>query len=167
MRHDNSILGGLRDGGSIGRRSFTREAPDSCGNIPGEDLELVARYCWETSLNLEAVRFMLDCGFPVDYPERSHGYSPLHNAAWAGAFELVELLLKRGHPPGIRDPQHQGTPLNWAIHCCVHERRHPNGAYGRVAAALIDAGCPWDRSLLPTGCTQIDAELSRRVPRAE
>jgi hypothetical protein len=32
---------------------------------------------------------MLDLGFPVAHPERSHGYTPLHNAAWAGSGDLV------------------------------------------------------------------------------
>jgi hypothetical protein len=106
---------------------------------------------------------MLDCGFPVDFPEKSHGFSPLHNAAWGGYAELVELLIERGHPVALRDPNYNGTPLNWAIHCSVQDGRHPEGEYGRVVAALIDAGCPWDKSLVPTGNADIDRVLLSRA----
>ena len=75
------------------------------------DRELVAKYCWETNTNYAAVKLMLDLGFPVAHPERSHGYTPLHNAAWAGSGDLVELLIARGHPVDIRDPGFDATPL--------------------------------------------------------
>ncbi len=52
--------------------------------LPDLDRELVAKYCWETNTNYDAVKLMLDLGFPVAQPEHSHGYTPLHNAAWGG-----------------------------------------------------------------------------------
>ena len=72
--------------------------PDLVANLANVDLELLPRYCWETNTNYEAVRLMLDLGFPVTQTERSHGYSPLHNAAWSGNAPLVDLLVSRGHP---------------------------------------------------------------------
>jgi ankyrin repeat protein len=51
--------------------------------LPDMDREQVANYCWETNTNYNAVKLVLDLGFPVAHPERSHGYTPLHNAAWA------------------------------------------------------------------------------------
>ena len=60
------------------------ENPGIVANLQGEDLELLACYCWETNVNPEAVRLMLDLGFPIDHPETRHAYSPLHNAAWGG-----------------------------------------------------------------------------------
>lgn len=131
--------------------------------MPAVDLELLARYCWETNASLEAVRLMLDCGFPVDFPETSHGFSPLHNAAWGGYADLVELLIQRGHPVELRDPTHHGTALDWAVHCCVHEGRHPDGEYGRVVGALLDAGSPWDQSIYPTKNAELDQELRQRL----
>jgi hypothetical protein len=140
--------------------------PSLVAALPDVDLELLARYCWETNVSIEAVRLMLDLGFPLEFPERSHGFSPLHNAAWGGYGELVELLIQRGHAVDLRDPTHHGTPLDWAIYCCVKEGRHPEGEYGRVVAALIDADCPWDRATYPTGNTAIDEELRRRIDSA-
>jgi hypothetical protein len=133
--------------------------PAVISTLPDADKELLARYCWETNADIDAVRLMLDVGFPIDFPERSHGYTPLHNAAWGGFADLVDLLLERGHRTDLRDPTYHGTALDWAIHCCIHDGRHPEGQYGRVAAALVAAGCPWDRSRYPTGHSEIDDAL--------
>ena len=139
------------------------ENPNLVESLDDDDRQLLARYCWETNANLEAVRLMLDIGFPVDFPEHNHGYSPLHNAAWGGYADLVELLIERGHPLDKKDPNHGSTPLGWALHCCLEDGRHPEGEYGRVVAALIDAGCGWDRSIFPTGNAGIDAVLKQRI----
>jgi hypothetical protein len=137
--------------------------PGLVSTLADADKELLARYCWETNANIDAVRLMLDLGFPIDFPERSHGYTPLHNAAWGGYADLVDLLLERGHRTDLRDPTYNGTALDWAIHCCVHDGRHPDGEYGRVAAALVAAGCPWDPSRFPTGHPGIDQALRRAM----
>ena len=133
--------------------------PGIVASLPEEDLGLVARYCWETNSSYEAVKLMLDLGFPVDTPERSHGYSPLHNAAWGGYADLLDLLIERGHPVDHSDPVFQATPLGWAFHCCFHEGRHPEGEYGRVTASLIHSGCSWDATIYPTGDPGVDAAL--------
>ena len=133
--------------------------PGLVASLAPEDNELVARYCWETNTNLEAVRLMLDIGFPLDHPERSHGYTPLHNAAWAGSAELVDLLIARGHPINLVDPNFNATPLNFALHDCFVEKRHPEGEFARVIKSLLDAGATWDPSIYPTGNEQIDAIL--------
>jgi ankyrin repeat protein len=135
--------------------------PGLVSTLPDADKELLARYCWETNANIDVVRLMLDVGFPIDFPERSHGYTPLHNAAWGGYADLVNLLLERGHRTDLRDPTYHATALDWAIHCCIQDGRHPEGEYGRVTAALVAAGCPWDRSRYPTGHPGIDDALRR------
>jgi hypothetical protein len=144
----------------LGRRSDALEIaarnPGLVTSLPDADLELPARYCWETNTNIEAVRLMLDVGFPIAHPEMSHGYTPLHNAAWSGSADLVDLLLERGHPVDIVDPRYHATPLGFAIHDCLVEKRHPEGEFGRVVKALIDAGSPWDRKMYPTGDARID-----------
>lgn len=124
------------------------------------DRELVAKYCWETNTNYEAVKLMLDLGFPVAHPERSHGYTPLHNAAWAGSADLVELLIARGHPVNIRDPGYSATPLGYALHDCLVEKRHPEGEFPRVIKALLEAGSSRDDVKYPTGDAALDEVLS-------
>ena len=135
--------------------------PDIVANLPSVDLELLPRYCWETNTNYEAVRLMLDLGFPVAHTESSHGYSPLHNAAWSGDAALVDLLISRGHPVDLVDPRYNSTPLGYAIHDCIVEKRHPEGDFARVVESLLKAGSPWDRSIYPTGDQRID-EVFRR-----
>jgi ankyrin repeat protein len=133
--------------------------PEIVPQLPDVDLELLAKYCWETNTNYEAVKLMLDLGFPVAHPERNHGYTPLHNAAWAGSGDLVELLISRGHPVGIRDPGHHSTPLEWALHDCLVEKRHPEGEFARVVKALLEAGSPAEGVNYPTGDSALDEVL--------
>ncbi|HUF64295.1 MAG TPA: ankyrin repeat domain-containing protein [Verrucomicrobiales bacterium] len=142
----------------------TKQNPTLVAGLGPEDYALLAKSCWETNLNLEAVRLMLDLGFPVNAPEFNHGYTPLHNAAWAGDPELVELLLSRGHPVEERDPSYQATPLGWAIYSCIEARRHPEGNFPEVVRLLLEAGAPVDENMYPTGHAGIDAVLQAPLP---
>lgn len=141
--------------------AILHQHPDMVANLPSVDLELLPRYCWETNTSYEAVRLMLDLGFPIAHTESSHGYSPLHNAAWSGDAALVELLISRGHPVDLVDPRYNATPLGYAIHDCIVEKRHPKGDFARVAELLLKAGSPWQRSVYPTGDPRLDEVLSR------
>ena len=141
--------------------AIARQHPYIIASLPNSELELLPRYCWETNTNYEAVRLMLDLGFPVAHTERSHGYSPLHNAAWSGDAALVDLLISRGHPVDIVDPGYNATPLGYAIHDCLVEKRHPEGNFARVVESLLKAGSPWDPSIYPTGDQSLDEVLSR------
>ncbi len=140
-----------------------KQHPDIVSTLDDEDLELLPRYCWETNISLEAVRLMLDVGFPMEHPEFRHGWTPLHNAAWSGEPELVELLLQRGHAVDQRDPDFGSTAIGWAIHCCVEEKRHPDADYGRVVSLLVDAGTPWEVICYPTDEPQLDLVLKPRL----
>jgi hypothetical protein len=139
--------------------AIAKEHPEIVPGLPDVDRELVAKYCWETNTNYDAVKLMLDLGFPVAHPERSHGYTPLHNAAWAGSGNLVELLIARGHPVDIRDPGHNATPLGYALHDCLVEKRHPEGEFARVVKALLEAGSPMEAVEYPTGDKAVDEVL--------
>jgi Ankyrin repeats (many copies)/Ankyrin repeat len=139
--------------------AIAKEHPDIVPGLPDVDRELVAKYCWETNTNYEAVKLMLDLGFPVAHPEHSHGYSPLHNAAWAGSGDLVELLIARGHPVDIRDPGYHATPLGYALHDCLVTKRHPEGEFARVVKALLEAGSPMEDVEYPTGDAAVDEVL--------
>ena len=139
--------------------AIANEHPQIVPELPDVDRELVAKYCWETNTNYAAVKLMLDLGFPVAHPERSHGYTPLHNAAWAGSGDLVELLIARGHPVDIRDPAHDATPLGYALYDCLVEKRHPEGEFARVVKALLGAGSPLKGTEYPTGDEAVDEVL--------
>jgi ankyrin repeat protein len=138
--------------------------PGIVASLPPEDLELLPRYCWETNTSYEAAKLMLDLGFPVAHPERSHGYTALHNAAWSGSADLVDLLIARGAPVDLVDPTFQATPLGFAVHDCVFEKRHPEGEFGRVAKSLIEAGSPWEALDYPTGDARLDDVFMEYLP---
>jgi ankyrin repeat protein len=152
----------------LGRRAdaeaIVARHPDIVASLPPQDLELLPRYCWETNTNIDAVRLMLDLGFPVAHPERSHGYTALHNAAWSGSADLVDLLIARGAPVDVVDPTFQSTPLGFAMYDCLVEKRHPEGEFGRVAKSLIEAGSPWDALEYPTGDARLDNVFMEYLP---
>ena len=138
--------------------------PGIVAGLPPVDLELLPRYCWETNTNYDAVKLMLDLEFPIAHPENSHGYSALHNAAWSGSGDLVDLLISRGAPVDLVDPRYESTPLGFAMYDCLVEKRHPEGEFGRVAKSLIEAGSPWDATNYPTGDARLDDVFMEYLP---
>ena len=144
--------------------AIAAENPGIVASLPPEDLELLPRYCWETNTNYEAVKLMLDLGFPIAHPEHSHGYTALHNAAWSGSADLVDLLLARGAPVDVVDPRFGATPLGFALYDCLVEKRHPEGEFARIARLLMEAGSPWDAVEYPTGNQQLDDVFIEYVP---
>jgi ankyrin repeat protein len=144
--------------------AIAKANPDLVASLPTQDLELLPRYCWETNSNFEAVKLMLDLGFPVMQTERSHGYTALHNAAWSGSADLVDLLLERGARVDVLDPGFHATPLGYALHDCLYEKRHPEGDFARVVKALLDAGSPWDALECPTGEPKLDRVFRAYLP---
>jgi ankyrin repeat protein len=139
--------------------AITKEHPEIVDELPDVDRELMAKYCWETNTNYEAVKLMLDLGFPIAHPENCHGYTPLHNAAWQGSGDLVDLLIARGHPVDIRDPRYDATPLQYALYDCLVEKRHPEGEFARVAKSLLEAGSSVTNIKYPTGDAAVDEVL--------
>jgi ankyrin repeat protein len=90
----------------------------------------------------EAVRLMLDLGFPpVVRSEPDDGATALHLAAAAGSTETVRLLLDRGAGIGARDTTWNSTPLGWAIVGSGMRRDHdPAPDWPATVSVLLDAG---------------------------
>ncbi|HSZ64057.1 MAG TPA: ankyrin repeat domain-containing protein [Terriglobales bacterium] len=68
---------------------------------------------------VEIVRLLLDRGEdPSRYnPVGGHAHTtPLHQAAGAGNFEMVRLLVERGARLDLKDVLWRGTPADWARH---------------------------------------------------
>jgi len=143
-------------------RSILSTNPELIRQFDDDDSSLLARACWETNRNYEAVRIMLDLGFPVDIPEMNHGYTPLHNAAWDGNTDLVKLLIERGHPVNVPDPNYDSTPFGFCVHAAVEARRASRD-YAGVIDRLIQAGAEFDSEIFPTGHRAIDEVLERWV----
>ncbi len=58
------------------------------------------------------------------------GATALHWAAWQAKAAAARHLVSRGADPMIKEPEHQGTPLDWARHRsseCPHA--HPGGHF--------------------------------------
>ena len=143
--------------------SMSASHQELVGQFDAEDKTLLAKACWETNNSTEAIRLMLDCGFPVGIPEQNHGYSPLHNPAWCGNAEVVRLLLAHGHPVDLVDPQHDSTAAGYAIHSATDARRHPDADHAGVIDALIEAGLEDSLSRYPVNHEGIDAVLKKHL----
>lgn len=89
--------------------------------------------------NIDAVRLMLEAGWPVD-ARGQHGGMALHWAAFHGQAEMARLIL-RFHPPlEAEDFDFSGTPLGWAIHGSRNGWYAKTGDYGGTVEALLKAG---------------------------
>jgi ankyrin repeat protein len=94
----------------------------------------------------EAVRLMLDLGFPPGTrSETDDGATALHLAAAAGSPGTVRLLLDRGADIEARDTTWDSTPLGWAIvgsGMQLGHDQHPDWA--ATVTAFLDAGASTD-----------------------
>jgi hypothetical protein len=91
--------------------------------------------------NVQAVRLMLDQGFPIETRGTSYGGwdgTALHHAAWCGHANVVQFLLKRGADPRLKHG-YGGDALGAAIHGASHAG-HKNGpkVVALIARAMTD-----------------------------
>jgi len=94
----------------------------------------------------EVVRLMLQCGFAMTATSQ-HKATPLHWAGFHGNLEMTRLLLTHGPPLDVRDPDHNGTPVGWAIYGSQHGWFAKTGDYAGTVEAMIAAGSPLPASL--------------------
>jgi ankyrin repeat protein len=90
----------------------------------------------------EAVRLMLDLGFPPGArSEQDDGATALHLAGGAGSTGTVRLLLERGADIEARDTTWDSTPLEWAIVGSGMRLGHdPDPDWPATVSVLLDAG---------------------------
>jgi ankyrin repeat protein len=87
----------------------------------------------------QAVRLMLEAGWPVDAPGQHRG-TALHWAAWHGDRDLVREILRHGPDLERKDADHGATPLGWATYGSVHGWHPDQGNYPGTVEILLDAG---------------------------
>lgn len=91
---------------------FRRLLPEASGDDRHLGLAVAAQYG-----HAEIVRMLLDMGEDPDRynPVGGHSHTtPLHQAALAGHFDVVKLLVERGARLDIKDVLWHGTPAGWA-----------------------------------------------------
>jgi ankyrin repeat protein len=119
--------------------------------ILSADPDLADRLTWEDHRVLtdaadhghtEAVRLMLDLGFPPGArSEQDHEATALHLAAAAGSPGTVRLLLERGADIEARDITWNSTSLEWAIVGSGMRLGHdPDPDWPATVSVLLDAG---------------------------
>jgi ankyrin repeat protein len=55
--------------------------------------------------------------------DQTHGYTPLHAAAFRGNLDVVRVLLRHGADPKAREDKYWGTPAGWANYAGHHAVR--------------------------------------------
>jgi hypothetical protein len=109
--------------------------------------------------NTDAVRLMLNAGWPVD-ARGQHRATVLHWAAWHGNASMVREILR--HQPPIEDAENdfRGTPLGWAQHGSENGWHCKTGDYVGVVELLCAAGARLPKE--PSGTAAVQ-EVLRRV----
>ncbi len=89
--------------------------------------------------NIDAVRLLLEAGWPVD-ARGQHGGTALHWAAFHGHAEMARLILGFQPPLEAVDFDFGGTPLGWAIHGSQNGWFSQTGDFAATVATLLKAG---------------------------
>lgn len=91
--------------------------------------------------DLDAVRLMLDLGFPLNARDAMDGATALHAAAGSGSTQVVRLLVDRGADLDARDTTWNSPPVHWATVGSGLKLGHaPDPDWVATVQALIDAG---------------------------
>jgi hypothetical protein len=116
--------------------------------VAAEQALVFASMCGQTNV----ARLLLDRGVNVnaDPPGCHWTATPLHSAAIQGQTVVVDLLLRRGADPTLRDSRYQAAPINWLSHA-----RGPRRALTREVAALLNGHAR----------AATDAQRARGIPR--
>jgi ankyrin repeat protein len=89
--------------------------------------------------NTDAVRLMLEAGWPVD-ARGQHGGTALHWAAWHGNAAMLETILPYNPPLEDTGNDFHATPLGWAIHGSENGWYCKTGDYAKTVELLCAAG---------------------------
>jgi ankyrin repeat protein len=125
-------------------RRLLGDHPDLLGRLSDEDRgSMIAAAGYG---DIEAVRLMLELGFPVTTRAGEHGCTALHAAALSGSAELIRLLIDAGADLEARDATWNSTPLDWAVvgsglgRGDANSRHNPHADFVATVRTLIDAG---------------------------
>ncbi|MBO3751682.1 ankyrin repeat domain-containing protein [Streptosporangiaceae bacterium NEAU-GS5] len=91
--------------------------------------------------DIDAVRLMLELGFPADTRTGPDAATALHAAARAGSADVVQILLAAGADVDARDSIGDASPLSWGVVGSGRRLGHnPHPDWAAAVRALLDAG---------------------------
>lgn len=111
--------------------------PDVARTLTDDDRRKIVNAAQDN--NTQAVRLMLDAGWPVD-ARGQHGATPLHWAAFHGNAGMAEIILCKDPPLEVTDSDYAATPLGWATYGSEHGWHCKTGNYAGTVEALLKAG---------------------------
>jgi ankyrin repeat protein len=136
----DEFLAACRRGDRDTATAIITASPDLAARLTAEDHRVLTDAADHG--HTEAVRLMLDLGFPPGArSEQDNGATALHLAAAAGSTGTVRLLLDRGAGVEARDTAWNSTPLEWAIVGSGMRLGHdPDPDWPATISVLLDAG---------------------------
>jgi ankyrin repeat protein len=152
-------------GDAVEARAIAEREPQLVNELRALGGDLLARFAGTD--NPPGVRALLDLGVDVAAPftagDGYHGQPKnslaIHIAAWRARPAVLKLLLERGSPVDIPDPNGQ-TPLALAVRACVDsywtERCSPESA-----ELLLQAGAQVAAVPFPSGHPEVDKVLRK------
>jgi hypothetical protein len=108
---------------------------------------------------MDVIGFLLDRGVDVSVRDPKEGQTALHIAAYQGSAALVEFLIARGAVLDIKDAVYGTTPVVWALHGWLVDRRTPDDGYRRVLLQLAHEGASVQNEWIDDERIRADGEL--------
>ncbi len=127
---------------------FLSKHPDAAKTLSDADQRKLPNAAQNNNTN--AVRLMLEAGWPVDTPG-DMGATALHWAGFNGNAQMARDIL-RFHPTlELKSREYEGTPLGWAIYASGNGWRRDTGDFIGTVQALREAG-----SLIPPHADELE-----------
>ncbi|MDE0039535.1 MAG: ankyrin repeat domain-containing protein [Gammaproteobacteria bacterium] len=132
------LIGACQAGDADTARQMVNDNPGLVERLQQAEPDLVVDAAGTN--RLAAVGLMAELGFDLG---RVGDVAPLHQAAFQGHRDMVELLLAKGAALGVRDNHHAATPLQWAMTAGSSEvvdylKSLPIGAFDAVVTGDVD-----------------------------
>ncbi|HUB77756.1 MAG TPA: ankyrin repeat domain-containing protein [Bryobacteraceae bacterium] len=118
-------------------RELLAGRPNLAGTLTGEELRKLPEAA--KSGNTDAVRLMLEAGWPVDTAGEM-GATALHWAGFNGNAEMAREILRFQPALGLKSKEYEGTALSWAIFGSGNGWNRDKGDYVGTVEALLAAG---------------------------
>ena len=116
---------------------FLAKHPDAAKTLSAADQQKLPNAAQNN--NTQAVRLMLEAGWPVDTPGEM-GATALHWAGFHGNAEMAREIL-RFHPAlELKSREYAGTALGWALYGSGNGWHRETGDYVGTVRALLEAG---------------------------